>query len=603
MRRKADGLWRMADGQRGSVRSTLIAPPCRSTLNAQRSTLPTVAQPSTLNPQRSRRGSALIVVLIVVVLLTLGAYTFLDSMILERRAADFSARTAQSRALADSGIEYAAAMLGNPADIETENIYHNPDVFGGVTLLESATDTGRGRFSLVAPVENDPERKQLRFGLVDESSKININAITALDLDEDQSHALLLAIPGMTDEAADGILDWVDSDDDERTYGAESLTYEGFEPPYSAKNGACESIDELLLVSGVTPELLYGEDANRNGLLDPNEDDGDFTSPADNEDGLLDLGWNAYLTIFSSESNLQQDGKTERIDLNQPLLTELYDQLNDEYGAETAMFITAFRLNGPVTPSVVAGSTTASTGDATTDDILKAIGNGLAQQITRVATGSGGGTDGAGSDAGGVTRAGMDLSPGAKVTIVSLYELVDAQVTVAIEGTDTTLESPWMTTGALATTLPTLLEQMTTTSATTLDGRININQARREVLLGVPGMPVDLPDKIASHQLIDSDGLPLTELIGQRATTGWLLIDELTDLATMQLLDKYLCARGDVISVQSIGCFDRGGAVTRIEAVIDATQKPPRVIFRRDLTRLGPGYRPDQLISAGAETP
>ncbi len=590
MRRKAYGLWRMAGGQRGSVRIPL----CRSTINHQ---------PSTLNPQPSRRGSALIVVLIVVVLLTLGAYTFLDSMILERRAADFSARTAQSRALADSGIEYAAAMLGNPADIETENIYHNPDVFGGVTLLESATDTGRGRFSLVAPVENDPAGKQLRFGLVDESSKININAITALDLDEDQSHALLLAIPGMTDEAADGIQDWVDADEDERTYGAESLTYEGFEPPYSAKNGACESIDELLLVNGVTPELLYGEDANRNGLLDPNENDGDFTSPPDNEDGLLDLGWNAYLTIFSSESNLQQDGKTERIDLNQPLLTELYDQLNDEYGAETAMFITAFRLNGPVTPSAVAGSTTASTGDATTDDILQAIGNGIAQQITRVATGSGGGTDGAGSDAGGVTRAGMDLSPGAKVTIVSLYELVDAQVTVAIDGTDTTLDSPWLTTGALATTLPTLLEKMTTTSATTLDGRININQARREVLFGVPDMPVDLPDLIASHQLIDADGLPLTELIGQRATTGWLLIEGLADLPTMQLLDKYLCARGDVISVQSIGCFDKGGAVTRIEAVIDATQKPPRVIFRRDLTRLGPGYRPDQLIPAGSATP
>ena len=560
------------------------------------------AQPSTLNPQPSRRGSALIVVLIVVVLLTLGAYTFLDSMILERRAADFSARTAQSRALADSGIEYAAAMLGNPADLETENIYHNPESFAGITLLESASDTGRGRFTLVAPVENDTTGTQLRYGLVDESSKININAITALDLDEDQSHALLLAIPGMTDEAADGILDWVDSDDDERTYGAESLTYEGLEPPYSAKNGACESIDELLLVSGVTPALLYGEDANRNGLLDPNEDDGDFTSPPDDEDGLLDLGWNAYLTIFSSESNLQQDG-TERIDLNQPLLTELYDQLNDEFGADTAMFITAFRLNGPVTPSAVSGSTTASTGNAATDDALQAIGNGIAQQITRVATGSGGGTDGAGSDAGAVTRAGMDLSPGAKVTIVSLYELVDAQVTVAIDGTDTTLDSPWLTSGGLNTTLPTLLEQMTTTSAATLDGRININQARREVLLGVPGMPVDLPDLIASHQLIDSEGQPITDLIGQRATTGWLLVDGLADLPTMQLLDKYLCARGDVISLQSVGSFDRGGAVTRIEAVIDATQQPPRVIFRRDLTRLGPGYRPDQLIPSGDAAP
>ena len=68
-----------------------------------------------------------------------------------------------------------------------------------------------------------------------------------------------------------------------------------------------------------------------------------------------------------------------------------------------------------------------------------------------------------------------------------------------------------------------------------------------------------------------------------------------------------LCA-GQALAVEAhrvkyptVGCFDRGGAVTRIEAVIAATQKPPTVIFRRDLTRLGPGYRIDQLVPAGNE--
>ena len=42
--------------------------------------------------------------------------------------------------------------------------------------------------------------------------------------------------------------------------------------------------------------------------------------------------------------------------------------------------------------------------------------------------------------------------------------------------------------------------------------------------------------------------------------------------------------------------YDAGGATTRVEAVIDSTLKPPSVIFRRDLTRLGPGYRSEQLI-------
>jgi hypothetical protein len=280
------------------------------------------------------------------------------------------------------------------------------------------------------------------------------------------------------------------------------------------------------------------------------------------------------------------------------LLTELYDELETDYGTDVAMFITAFRLNGPVTPSAIAGTNGVSTGDAETDTALEGIATGLTQQLFRVSSGSGG-TDGSGSDTGAVTRGGMDLAPGAKVAIISLYELVDAEVIVKIEGTDTTLQSPWTTSGgALAQSLPALLEGMTTTSAATIDGRINVNQARREILLGIPGMPVDLPDQIAAKQLIDDEGEPITDLLGQRSTTAWLLVEGLVDLPTMQVLDKYLCARGDVFTVQSVGCFDRGGATTRIEAVIDATQKPPHVKTRRDLTRLGPGYRVNQLVPA-----
>lgn len=534
-----------------------------------------------------RSGSALIIVLIVVVLLTLGAYTFLDSMLLERRASDFSARTAQSRALADSGVEYAAAMLGNPADIETENLYHNPDSFAGVILLDSTSATDRGRFTIIAPLENDTTGQGTRYGLIDESSKLNINALSALGLEEEQAHLVMMAIPGMTDEAADSILDFVDSDKDPRSYS---------EGETNTKNAGCESLDDLLLLTSVTPELLYGEDTNRNGLLDPNENDGDLTYPSDDQDDQLDLGWNAYLTVHSKESNLQQDG-SERLDVNQALLTELYDQLEPEFGSDIARFVTAYRLKGPVTPSALSGLNGISTGDIDTDAALEGIATGLSNQLFRVAQGTGG-TDGSGSDAGTVTRAGMDLTAGATTNITSLYELVNAQVTVDIDGTETTLDSPWQTGGNLASTLPTLLEKMSTTSAATIDGRINVNQARKEVLLGIPGIPEDLPDRIAAAQVIDDNGSPITDLLAKRATTGWLLTDGLVDLTTMQLLDKYFCARGDVLTVQSVGCFDRGGAVTRIEAVIDATQKPPRVIFRRDLTRLGSGYRIDQLIPA-----
>jgi len=77
-----------------------------------------------------------------------------------------------------------------------------------------------------------------------------------------------MGLPDMTEEIADSILDFVDSDDDRRENGVESNFYSGLNPAYSAKNGPLDSLDELLLVNGVTPELLFGLDTNRNGILD-----------------------------------------------------------------------------------------------------------------------------------------------------------------------------------------------------------------------------------------------------------------------------------------------------------------------------------------------
>ncbi len=58
----------------------------------------------------------------------------------------------------------------------------------------------------------------------------------------------------------DSLVDWLDSDDNESPYGAESSYYESLEKPYGAANTAVEFIDELLLVKGITAELLYGND-------------------------------------------------------------------------------------------------------------------------------------------------------------------------------------------------------------------------------------------------------------------------------------------------------------------------------------------------------
>ena len=54
------------------------------------------------------------------------------------------------------------------------------------------------------------------------------------------------------------LLDWRDHDDLHRLEGAESDYYLGLDLPYHAKNEDVQSLEELLLVRGVSPELYHG---------------------------------------------------------------------------------------------------------------------------------------------------------------------------------------------------------------------------------------------------------------------------------------------------------------------------------------------------------
>jgi general secretion pathway protein K len=63
----------------------------------------------------------------------------------------------------------------------------------------------------------------------------------------------------------DSITDWLDTDETPLPFGAETDYYLSLENPYPAKNGALETVDELLQVRGITPEILYGSD-EKSGL-------------------------------------------------------------------------------------------------------------------------------------------------------------------------------------------------------------------------------------------------------------------------------------------------------------------------------------------------
>jgi len=551
-----------------------------------------------------RRASVLIVVLVVIMMLTLACYQFVELMLTERQATEMYGRRVAARAFADSGVQWVAAMLHSNDDLQKTDYYHNPALFQGQLMVDSEIAHGRGKFTILAPVENDTQFSGVRFGLIDESGKLNLNAILKIveeydDADE-RARDILLAIPSMTEDIADSILDWIDGDDDTREFGAESDYYSTLAVPYETKNGKLESLDELLMVRGVTPELLYGHDKNRNGLIDPSELSSESERGEGVEIGFHPLGWSAMLTVFSRESNLRSDGSA-KVDLNQDLLTELYDELMDEFGddgngEDIAKFVVAYRMNGPSNLD----DATAALENSSIGRASQSFSGGEQDAVQNLANEA---INSAISGDEPVTRGGMDLRAGASLEINSIYDLIDVEVEVEINGVMTTLSSPW-TSSEMTSYLPDLLERSSVSGEKFLEGRINVNQTRTEVLEGILTGALeeddttniaDIVDRIMDSRSIDESGQPLSQGMEDRATTAWLVIDGIVDLPLMRRLDRYLTTGGDVYRVYSVGHFDSGGPVARVEAVIDATQNPPRIVYERDLSDLGRGYSMSQL--------
>lgn len=263
--------------------------------------------------QVRRPGYTLIAVLAVVTVLSLAAYRFADGMTAEYAVAVRSREAAQAKAYAASGVYHAAATLADPAML-TDTFggmpYDQPGSFSNQPVGPQDGPRGGGRFSLLSVGDtfagSGEARYAVRNGPADEMGKINLNAWMASDPTGQTLYDALLKLPNMTEEIADAIIDWLDSDDSDRPNGAESAYYGGLNPPYQAKNGPISTVGELLLVKGVTPYLLYGTDRNRNGRMDPDEAmaGGDF-----------DRGLSQYLTVYGRELNVDINGNP-RVNVN-----------------------------------------------------------------------------------------------------------------------------------------------------------------------------------------------------------------------------------------------------------------------------------------------
>lgn len=272
-----------------------------------------------LSSMEHPRGAALIVVLFFIVFMLSLSMVFARQMQTEAVASGNSVSQVQARLIARGVIEAIKADLQSSID-------------GGespsVDFVESqAAVLGEGMYWIVALDFTTDEEPT--YGVVPESARLNVGVTPP---------EALSGLPGMNIDTANAIADWRDRDDELREGGAESDYYLAQRVGYEAKNSRFETVEELLLVRDVDRVVMFGEDTNRNGVLDRNENDASSALPDDNADGKLDLGVYPYLTVYSTEPNKTSEGE-DRTNINQG--AEIFILLQEELEESRANEVTA----------------------------------------------------------------------------------------------------------------------------------------------------------------------------------------------------------------------------------------------------------------------
>ena len=522
---------------------------------------------NSLDPNSGRlkqEGMILIIVLVVILMLSLGAYTFTDLMITYDEAADLSGERIQARWTADSGIDMIRMHLILPDQqrYDAGGEYNNSMMFQAINVVPDTNPRNIANFTAVAPfVDQTGLMSGIRYGLEDESARINLNALLLADTYvTNGGRTLLMALPGMSEDVADSILDWIDEDDDTREYGAEYDYYQSLDPPYSPKNGPLDTVEELLLIRGVFPQLLFGQDANRNGMVDPSETglinngantaNQAMTPPATAMTGDpamagIERGWASFLTLYSQEANLNAAGEP-RIDVNSEDLETLHQDLQSKFSLDVANFIILYRQS--------------ESNSSETE-------NGVPAATIE-----------------------MDFTLPPSRSITQLLELVEIRLEVeGLEGP--VLINPAFPLNSLGAYVDNLMDNAAANSNPTIPGRININQAPRSLLMGIPGITEEIVDRIIQERIPD----PAEEVSKMQPTEAWLLKNLIVDLDEFRQMLPFICVGGDVFRTQVIGYFEDGAASSRVEVVIDRTTATPRIRLWRDLSHLGRGYSLEML--------
>jgi general secretion pathway protein K len=209
---------------------------------------------------RDSGGFALLLTLLIMTLIVAVTFQFNTSMTSELYAAANLRDSVRLRSIANSGFHYALAVLFEDAAAEN----------GFDSLHEDWADFRALSANSSSMFEDD--RFEVR--IIDHSGRIQINQLLkapdevggeyTYNMTQKELLTRFLSSEefGLDEETVDDLVDalkdWMDPDHEVTGFGAENSFYQTLDKPYACRNGPVESLEELLLVRGISRELYYG---------------------------------------------------------------------------------------------------------------------------------------------------------------------------------------------------------------------------------------------------------------------------------------------------------------------------------------------------------
>ena len=244
--------------------------------------------------KRRREGVVLIVVLWVLIVLSFLVSTMVFEMQIEANITSYYRKRFKAQYLARAGIEWTKMMLLESSLFTEDYEDEYPDLYRYTQILS--------RGNAVSGMTRELGPGRFEVDLVPEHGKRNVNALTQ----EEWYEILDQGAVGeeLWDELINAYLDWTDKDDLHREPGGAESDDEFYEERgYDVKNAPLDTVDELVLIKGFTPAIVFG-------------------GPAEDPEEPVHPGIASWLTTWGSGNKVNVNAASPEVLLSMPDMDE-----------------------------------------------------------------------------------------------------------------------------------------------------------------------------------------------------------------------------------------------------------------------------------------